>query len=144
MKNIIFIVLLFIPLMLQAEIYKWVDAEGNTHYGDKPVKDSQQMDIDIRDKGNIKTSQSRENKRRKLISSFDDDRDRENKEKKKRKEERKKMARNCVLAKDRLRQYERVRYLYSLDMSGSRVVVPDDVRKKNTELLRKQIREQCK
>ncbi len=144
MNKITLAVLLFAPFMLQAEIYKWVDAQGNTHYGDKPVKNSTQMEVDISDKGNIKTSQSRENKRKNLIDSFDEDRARENKEKKKRKEERKKQARNCVVAKDRLRQYERVRYLYRLDMNGSRVVVPDNVRQKNTAALRKHIKEYCK
>ncbi|VAW68163.1 hypothetical protein MNBD_GAMMA10-2249 [hydrothermal vent metagenome] len=137
-------ILMLASFNLSAEIYKWVDEQGKTHYGDKPVNNAQQMEVDIEIKGNINTGQTRENRRKNLIDAFEEDRLREKKEKQKRKEKKEKHERKCRSAKDRLRRYERARYLYDIDSSGSRIVVPEAQRQKSTEALRQQVKKYCK
>ena len=47
MKNLLallsslFLVILLASPMVQADLYKWVDAQGNIHYGDKPPDNAQ-------------------------------------------------------------------------------------------------------
>ena len=47
MKNLLsllsslFLVILLASPMAQADLYKWVDAQGNIHYGDKPPQNAQ-------------------------------------------------------------------------------------------------------
>ncbi|HED36583.1 MAG TPA: DUF4124 domain-containing protein [Gammaproteobacteria bacterium] len=143
-KTFFTLILLLVSFSAFAEIYKWVDEQGKTHYGDKPAENAQQMDVDIEAKGHINTGQRREDKRKKLIDAYAEDRAREAEEKKKKKEKRAKNQHKCTVAKDRLGRYERARYLYDFDSNGSRIVVPDTVREKSTEALRQQVKKYCK
>ena len=36
MRNFPILLLLLVPFVAQGEVFKWVDAQGRTHYGDKP------------------------------------------------------------------------------------------------------------
>ncbi|VAW63203.1 hypothetical protein MNBD_GAMMA11-2319 [hydrothermal vent metagenome] len=137
-------VLFAVSLSVQAEVYKWVDEQGKTHYGDKPVNNAQQMEMDTEAKGHINTGQTRENKRRRLIDAFEEDRTRDNEEKQKKRQKKEKYKRKCVWTKDRLRRYERARYLYDLDSDGNRVVIPDVDRQKSMDALRRQAKKYCK
>ena len=128
----------------QAEIYKWVDEQGRTQYGDKAIDKSEKIEVDTQKKGNIKSSKSREEKRQNLIDAFNEDRTRENENKAKLKKKRKKLERGCAVSKDQLRRYERAGYLYDLDKDGNRIVIDDEERKKDTESLRKRIKKYCK
>jgi len=144
-KNIVIIfALLSNPATLYAEIYKWVDEQGKVHYGDKPISNSTEMDINISKQGHIKINDSREQKRQKLLESYADDQEREDKEKEKLKKKKKKHERNCVLSIDRLKQYERASSLYNLDKEGKRVTVSKEERQRKTNDLRKKINKYCK
>jgi len=146
LKQIITISLLFSGAInsVNAEIYKWTDEQGNVHYGDKPVVDSTEMEINISKKSNGKISQSREESRQKLLDAYDEDNKREAQEKDKLKKQKKKQKKNCTYAKDRLRHYERARSLYDLDKEGNRVTMSNADREKVTSDLRNKIKKFCK
>jgi len=127
-----------------AEIYKWVDEQGKVHYGDKPIDNSTEMDVNISKQGHIKINNNREQKRQKLLESYADDQEREDKKKEKLKKKKKKLDRNCVRSKDRLRQYERASSLYNLDKEGKRITMSKEERKKMTTNLREKINKYCK
>ncbi len=143
-KTLVLFLLCVLANNASAEIYKWVDAQGKTHYGDKPVENSEQLEVDIRKKGNITTSNARTDKRQKLLQAYNEDRQRENKELAEQRKQRKKNERGCVLAKDRLRHYERARSLYKLDKDGNRVIISNDVRQNSTMALRAKIKKLCR
>lgn len=144
-KNIIIIsALLLNSATVYAEIYKWVDDQGKVHYGDKPINNSTEMDVNISKQGHIKIKNSREQKRQKLLESYADDQEREDKKKEKLKKKKKKHERNCVLSIDKLRQYERASSLYNLDKDGKRVTVSKEERISRTNNLRKKIKKYCK
>lgn len=144
-RTITMLLLLFVlPFSLRAEIYKWVDEHGNTHYGDKPVEQSEQIQVDIEKKGHLKTTQGREDRRRKLVESMEEDRIRKEEEKAEEIKQRNRRKRQCVVAQDRLKAYERAGYLYDLDKDGNRVIVSKEDRQKVTEALRKNIAKNCK
>ncbi|WP_193222323.1 DUF4124 domain-containing protein [Alkalilimnicola sp. S0819] len=41
----IFLLILLLPLLAQAEVYKWRDAQGRIHYSDRPVEGAQRLDL---------------------------------------------------------------------------------------------------
>jgi len=144
-KNIILMIMLnFYSVYACAEIYKWVDEQGNINYGDKPVVNSNEMQVDVKDKGNVKISNTREKNRQKLLDAYHQDQKRENKEKQEQKKQKKKRQRDCVQAKDYMKTYERARSLYNLDKDGNRVTMTDKERKKSTAELKKYIQKNCK
>jgi len=139
-----FILLVGVMPIANAEIYKWVDEQGRVHYGDKEITNSRALDLDTAKKGHINTGSSREEKRRKLLDAMQEDKEREQTEQKKNRDKKKKHDRSCVLAKDRLAQFERASYLYDLDKDGNKVITSNEDRDKRTSQLRKKIQKHCK
>lgn len=145
MKKILILSCLYLlTYSVQAEIYKWVDDQGRTHYGDKPTESSKEIEVNTQKKDLINTGESREERRQKLLDSFDEDRARKNEEKEKQKQAKEKHMRQCAFAKDRLRRYERAGYLYNLDKDGNRVVISKEERKQTVDGLRDNIKKYCK
>jgi len=144
-KNIIIITLLnAYSACACAEIYKWVDENGKINYGDKPIVNANEMEVDVTDKGNVKISDKREKNRQKLLDAYNEDQVRENKEKEKSKKQKKKRQRDCARAQDYKRTYNRARSLYDLDKNGNRVTLTDKEREKSTAQLKKYIEKNCK
>lgn len=127
-----------------AEIYKWVDEQGRTHYGDKSVENSEQLNITTKKSGNSNSSSDRAERRQRLIDTIDEDNARKKETKDKKRKEKKKRERNCAIAKDKLTRMERAGYLYDLDKDGNRVIISNEERKKETSGLRKNIKKYCK
>jgi len=142
-KIVIVCVLFLSATCCYAEIYKWVDEQGVIHYGDKPVNNSKEMDVNISKQGHIKINNKREQKRQKLLESYADDQQREEKEKEKSKKKKKKLERSCVQSKDMLKQYERARSLYNLNKEGERVTISSEERLRKTNNLRNKINKYC-
>lgn len=143
-RSFVILCLLGILPNANAEIFKWVDEQGRVHYGDKPVTNSEQVTVDTEKKGHIKTAASREEKRQRLLDAMQEDKERTAEENKKAREKKKKHNKNCIWAKDRLKQYERASYLYDLDDKGNKIVVPQADREQMVEKLRKRIQKNCK
>lgn len=143
LKNIVMLYCVYAG-SLSAEIYKWVDDQGHVHYGDKPVTNSEEMQVNIENKGNVKISNQREKNRQKLLDAYAEDQARENKEKEKLRKKKKKMKANCINSKDSLRRYERASSLYNLDKEGNRVTMSNAQRDKATNRLRAYISKYCK
>jgi Domain of unknown function (DUF4124) len=109
------------------EIYKWVDKDGNVHFGDQPGKaDAQQIDVP-----KFKTDpvlEQREQTRQeseKKEQADNADKTNEEAEAKKKEEQRKK---NCVTARERVEQLQTVRRLFRIDASGERHDLSDEER----------------
>lgn len=128
----------------QAEIYKWTDDQGNTHYGDRPIEKSKEMDINIEKSGNQKERVNRKERQKKLVDSMEEDRLRKKEEAEKLKKEKQKHKRNCARSKERLKGYERAGYLYNFDKDGNKVIRSNEDRQKATDGLRKKIKKNCK
>ena len=143
-KSIVILLLCLVNSFAVAEIYKWVDEHGKTHYGDKPATNSKEMHVDISKQGHVKVDNNREKKRQKLLETYADDKQREDKEKAKKKKSKKKMQRKCTLARDRLIRYEKASSLYSLDNSGNRITMSTAERERTVAELTKRIKINCK
>jgi len=126
-----------------AEIYKWVDDQGRTHYGDKPVDEADSLQVDVSKKGHMESSVDRAEKRQRLLNAMQEDRLKKQQEADKQREQQQQAQRQCTLARDRLKKYESVGYLYRLDKDGNRIVIPTEKRDQLTEKLRSDIRKNC-
>jgi hypothetical protein len=111
-------------------IYKWVDARGNVHYGDKPT-------VETVEKLNIKAQRSgipppneaeRRARQRRLLNVFQEEREAARAQAQKEKQRKARTQRNCNLARDRLRNLRHAAYLYDLDKQGNRVILSDQKR----------------
>lgn len=109
-------------------VYKWVDEHGRVHYGDRPggpgarelrVPESAPPDAD---------EASRLERRRHLLRAIEEEREQKRAEAARRKAEKERRARNCAVARDRLRSYRNAGYLYDLDREGRRRVLSDTER----------------
>lgn len=138
------VITVLFALPAQAEIYKWTDEKGNVHYGDKPVVNSEE--ILISDKINVQSSvtmQEREEKRKRLLESFAEDRA-DNKEQQEKQEIKKtKLNRQCITARDRLKTYQKSSRLYDLNEKGERVILSDKARQQTVDQLAAEIDKYC-
>jgi len=127
-----------------AEVYKWTDDRGKVHYSDQPVENSQQLQVnESRSPAPAVSSEQREERRRKLLQALEEDRANREQQKEKQKQVAARRQRQCVLAKDRLKNYEGANTLYDLDSKGNRVTLSDAQRKKAIDQLRSQIEQNC-
>jgi len=139
------ILLLVLAFPVQAEVYKWVDEKGNIHYGDKPVGNSEQ--IIVPEQTNVQnrlSKEEREEKRKRLLETFAEDRADKKEQQAKQKKQKKKLNRQCVMARDRLKTYSNSRRLYDLDNKGERVILSEKARKQVVDQLAADIKKHCK
>jgi len=145
MERVVALILLMgLTPIANAEIYKWIDDQGRVNYSDKEISNAESLDLDTTKKGHINTGASREEKRRILLDAIQEDKDRELKEQKKSRNQKKRQERGCILAKDRLKRFERASYLYDLDKDGNKVIASKEERSVRTSRLRKDINKNCK
>ena len=148
MKNIFFTLLLLIPLSAQAEIYKWTDEQGNTHYGDKPVSQNvEQLKIDSTPspvKQNDSEKESRDEMRQRVSDSLETDRLAKKEERKKKQAERNEKRRDCNRLRDIQKRYKKAGNLYDLDKKGGRVTLSAEQRKKSERRLQQRLNKACR
>ena len=132
-----------------AGIYKWVDKNGKTHFGDRPPADavrSQKMKIRDTPQADrqVPGDNERHEKRKYLLQSLGEERAEKKQKAAEEKQRKKELARKCVRARHRLSLLKRSSYLYDLDESGKKVIRSDEDRDKNIREFEKSISKQCK
>lgn len=143
--QISFIFCLLLSFPSYAEVYKWVDKDGNVHYGDKPVNNSTEMNVQLSDDSTDGPSNSnRSERRQKILDALREDREEKEKQRAEEKKKKKKLKRQCQWAKDQLQGYENASGIYDLDKDGKRVMMSDKQRNKFTNKLRSDIKKHCK
>ena len=155
MKYGLFIAALLLANVSFAEIYKWVDEQGNVHYGDRPVGQSEALDIPSKASPNLSNSsasspadsaaiaQQRQQQRQRLLDSYDQERAEKNQAKAERKEKEEKHKRACVQARDKLLSYQRASAIYDVDDDGKRVYISQEEREASEARLRDAIKKNC-
>ena len=146
MRVILFFCLLYFVPSVNAEIYKWVDEHGRVHYDDKPPVAAQKKLMDINEESNAvrSISESRAEKRKKLLDAIDEDRQLKKEQEAKDKKKKAKMLKQCHVARDNLKLYQRSHSVYDLDKDGNRVTLPSSARDQVIANIKKQIKQYCK
>ena len=131
-----------------AGIYKWVDKNGKTHFGDRPpVHAAQSQEVKIRDipqaDRQVPSDAERRARQNLLLESFERQRAEKKQAAAEEKERRQKLARQCVRARHNLQQMQSSSYLYDLDDSGQKVIRSDKDREQTTRELEQAIAKNC-
>ena len=95
------------------DVYKWVDANGKVHYGDRPAAAAaEKIDVRVKEPTTDADVATREEKTQRLLKQLEQERA-EDAEARARIAEEKAMRRdNCLKARDLLEKYRTATYLY--------------------------------
>lgn len=129
-----------------AQIYRWVDENGQTQFSDRPVKGKASSEVKVDTSKNSYGGGDVLNRQRDLLDRYDEQDKQSQKDKRQtaqEKENQKKIQSACLRAKDKLASYERS-LLYTLDEQGERVYYSEEERTARIESYRKSITENCK
>jgi hypothetical protein len=112
-----------------AEIYRWVDAQGQVHFEDRSQA---QSGGDARSytppAAAAEDPQQRMDRTRKLLNAYQTERQQAREQQEQQKQELAKRTRQCAIARDNLRQYQQYGGIYRLDDEGQRVYLSDQER----------------
>lgn len=138
----IMVLVLMLNTVDAAEVYKWVDEDGQVHYGSKP-KDKSAKEVKIKnryiDSGTSTpalSTRERLDKQKKFINALDADNKSIAEEKRKQKQQEELKNSRCNAARDQLKRQESASALYDLDEKGDRILLD----KKQYEIAMQQAR----
>ncbi len=112
------------------EVYKWIDADGNVHYGDRPPAtgvDSRTLSLPpapAREPDQARRSL----KQRRLLEAFEAERNQRNQAEAEAAAAKRERARECENARRELARFERANIIYTSDASGARIYISDEER----------------
>jgi len=111
----------FVPNIAVAEVYKWVDEEGRTHYGEKPPVDDASR-IEIEESPQIEDSLNQQSiEQQKLLQIYEEERKLKKEEKLKADQEKAERTKQCqILAGDLSDLQQGGMVFYDLDEKGER------------------------
>ena len=128
---------------LQAAIYKCTDAQGDTQYSDEPCGRNATEFVPRAAPAPAGDAAERMDKTQRLLRAYDV----ENAERQRQETEaltaRAEAEKNCVTARDRLRNVTRARALYRLDEDGNRVALSFEERAAAEEQARAAVARWC-
>ena len=108
------------------KFYKWVDEDGNTHYGDTaPAGRSQEIHVP-RTPVVDPSVNTRKERTRRLLESFQDERTEKRATRDADAAALKKRRANCEQAEQTQYKYEHSAFLYTTDEQGNRVILSDE------------------
>jgi hypothetical protein len=128
-----------------AEVYKWTDAEGRVHFGDRPPQSGADAVPLSRKAQSISapTADERLDKQRRLLHAFEEERRQRRDAQAQAQQEKTTRQRNCVEARDDLRSQEVAGALYRLGADGQRIYLDAAERARALEETRAAVRHWC-
>ena len=128
-----------------AEVYKWVDAEGNVHYGDRPPSSGQEPQSLSLPSAPDRDSDHGERslKQRRLLEAFEAERADQERVETEAAEAKRERAHDCEQARRTLANFERANIVYTTDENGARVYMSDEERRGAAANAKEWIRKHC-
>lgn len=119
------ILLLSSTIVFAAGVYKWTDADGNIHYGDRPKSSAEKIKVRTGHKPDPTQIEHRQ-KRDRLLEVLDEERREKRSDKELAAQQKAERKSQCEEAKTNLEQYKAAGYLYKVDEDGNRNILEDD------------------
>ncbi len=140
-KSLLFMGILLLALPVTAEIYKWVDDEGNVHFGDKPQSKANAETVKI-DK--FTPDQSYRTRMESIKQNVESQREESMDSKVEQQKVASENARRCQQAKRRLTPLREKIRLFRYDDAGERKYVSDSERTSEIKQLEAIVKRTCK
>ena len=128
-----------------ADVYKWIDAHGDVHYGDRPPgagADARSMTLPPAPTKDTDHGQ-RSLKRQRLLEAFDAQHAEEERAAAKAAAAKRERRDRCEKASQELARWERASIIYTEDDNGTRIYMSDEERRKTTAEARLWIGKHC-
>lgn len=145
MLKLFFVLSVFFSMSANAGVYRWVDADGNTHFGDRPPANasSREVEVNAPEVSNDASAQERERRMRDFLSEQQKEREARQADQAKVAEEQAKKAELCTRMRAELKNLARVSTFYRLDENGDRVYVTEEENDQVRKDFRKKVKEAC-
>ena len=122
-RHMALFVVLLVCTPLQAAIYKCTDAQGDTQYSDEPCGDDTTVFVPRAAPAPAGDAAERMDKTQRLLRAYDVENAERQRQETAARTAQAEAEKNCVTARDRLRNISQARALYRLDEDGNRVVL---------------------
>lgn len=144
-KKILFLLLL-ISSVASAEVYRWRDADGKLHYGDRPPADAERMNIRSAPSSPTRapTNTDRKETRQRLLDLYREEREEKKKLKQERIAKRKERKEKCLQARVDLDNYQYASGIYRPTESGERDYLSKEERANYIQGLRDKVKKWCR
>lgn len=129
------------------DIYKWTDANGKVHYGDRSAaggSSAKKIEINTKTPEPAEDSDARDERTRKLLKQYEDEQDEAAVAKAEKEKNAANRKQNCERARDMQEDYRNASYLYDKDKDGNRIVLSNEDRAKAEADIQKQVDKWCK
>ncbi|WP_417532326.1 DUF4124 domain-containing protein [Marinobacter lipolyticus] len=138
--------LLLSPVVGMAEVYRWVDAEGRTHFSDRPPAQaaSQEVKVESPPARVDNAARDRQQKVNAFLKQRQQERDQQRAADAKAEKQAAKQAELCTRLRARVKHMESVSTFYNLNEQGERVFVSESENTRIRERFRKKVAEACK
>lgn len=123
-----------------AQIYRWVDAQGQVHFDQRPRQGSEQVEVRpqvIQREDHVRQS---EQNRQRLFDVREQEREQQRAQNT---QQRQQQTERCEQMREQLARFEGRVYWYEEDASGRRVEVSNEQVRASRDALQKQLRERC-
>lgn len=131
------------------EVYRWTDAEGQVHFGDKPTgTGAEAVTVQPPRASDTAPAAASESERRARTQRLLDEYAAERSEREAQREAdaaaREERRRQCAIARRELAELEQSAYVYTRDDAGNKVILPDSDLRLERERARKEVQELCR
>ena len=135
--------LLLIPVVSQAQVYRWVDADGKVHFSDrKPGQQVQSQNIELSEGNNYSGSEIYQ-RQQDAFKIYDGERTVKSEDAQKKRKAKKDLEKQCEYARYKLKLSQNARYLFDTRNNGERTVFTDEQRNAYTQRWQRIVSEKC-
>lgn len=128
-KLFAFYLLFFSPVLFAEPVYKWIDEDGQVHYGNRPAIDNAK-EVKIKDRyidsgkpAKPLNAQERVSKQKKFLNALELEKKAVAERKKKKREQEEVKLMRCNASRDQFRRAKDAGALYDLDEKGNRILL---------------------
>lgn len=133
------------PAVSVAEVYRWVDEDGRTHFGDRPPTQaaSQEVKVESAPARVDNSARDRQQKVNAFLEQKQQERDQQRVADAKAEKQAAKRAEQCSKLRARLKYMDSVSTFYNLNEQGERVFVSESENTRIRERFRRKVEETC-
>jgi hypothetical protein len=144
LKNSLLCLVLLAPVCVCAEIYKWVDEEGRTHYGEKPQGEGASK-ISVDSNPDIDENLEIHNQKRdKLLKIYEEERNMKEEKKQQAEKEERELREKCIALENELKEMQQSGVVfYDLDENDERKYISEQELAAQIEQMQRQYDKYC-
>lgn len=142
---LLFMVLASLPMSATAGVYKWVDANGQTHFGDRPPAEAASREVPV-DSGSTQvdaTARQRHQRMTEFLEQQQTERQAQQEADAKAEQAAREKTEMCKQMRARLKFLARVSTFYNLNDEGERVFVSEAENTRIREDFRAKVKQHC-